>query len=163
MNVILATLMLAAFCGMAYRYGGSQYGQRWVRPMGVMLFTLWWMVVIMPFDWSLVLCAGLLYGSSTTYWSFVNKILPIKDKDSEYWWNYALHGFFIASSILPYIFFSTNWQVFLIRCALCAILIPLWRCILSKYFCNNFKVNKAVSDECGTGVIIMLTMPILLI
>lgn len=123
---ILTVIGLAVLSGVLYRLGG--YGKPFntkVRDFGVPACMIMAMLSLGNFHWSLILCFGAMFGATTTYWDFINKWLPVKDKDTEYWFNWALHGFFIGISMLPYVLFSHQWLSLGLYVALCTVLMTL--------------------------------------
>lgn len=71
---ILGIFILSIMNSIAYRYGGSSSGQRWVRPVGMMICSTLVLIILGYIHWTLILVAGLTYGLSTTYFKFIQKI-----------------------------------------------------------------------------------------
>jgi hypothetical protein len=114
MITILIVVALALIAGLLYRLGG--YGKPYntkVRDFGVPTCMVLAMAVMGHLHWSLILCFGAMFGAMTTYWDWINKWLTVEDKGREYWFNWALTGFFYGISMLPYVIWSGRWSVFL--------------------------------------------------
>lgn len=86
-------------------------------------------------------CFGLLFGSLTTYWDFIN------GKD-----NFWLHGFACGIAFMPFAFHITWWAL-LLRAVVLAVGMGLVS-VLS---------GKDIVEECGRGALIIATLPLILI
>ena len=112
--IIAAVTILALIAGALYRMGG--YGKPFNtkhRDLGVPTCMILAMLAMGNLHWSLILCFGAMFGAMTTYWDWLNKYLPVKDKGKEYWWNWALTGFFYGLSMLPYAIATSSWYQFI--------------------------------------------------
>lgn len=104
--------MLSFICGVFYRMGGSGNFNRAFRIWGCPAFIygalfLWWLPKEL-WMWLLLLPAyGLTGGALSTYWS--------KEGADEKWYNYLLHGFFIALACFPFYWAGISWYSILIR------------------------------------------------
>ena len=65
--------------------------------------------------------------------------------------NYALHGFFIALSMLPYAWAMDIWMGFWVRTAVLTVLMAVW---------SHF-IKEVNLEEGGRGALIILTLKIL--
>lgn len=138
-------MVLAALNGFFYRMGGSGNFPRYFRGLGMVITLIGSMALLGLFHWSLLICAGALYGLSTTYF---------KKKGSDaYYWNWLLVGFAFSISILPFCIFNGHWLGFSIRTVVCTALVTLW---------SQF-IGNAVIEEFGRGFICIATLPLLLI
>lgn len=147
----LIALGIASIIGsIAYRFGGSEHGKRFVRPLVISLLTVGSLWIMCGFHWSLILVMGLTYATCTTYWDFINHWFD--EDESEYWWNWALHGLFIGLSVFPYCIFQGHWLAFGVRSFVCALLITLW----------SELIGNATLEELGRGFIIISTLSIFL-
>ena len=140
----ISTIILAAFCGWCWRFGGSSNGIRWVREAGtgltlILCITLWW-------GWSYwyVLIFGASWIESTYFKS--------KGSDAK-WYNWALCGLLYALIPLPAIIVHGLWVGFAWRTIILVPIITLWR---------TFQGNVQWSES-GVGVWQIITLPILLI
>jgi len=149
---VIVTLALSVLAGVLYRMGGvgKPYNSK-VRDMGVPTVMLAVMAVWGMFHWSLVLCWGMTFGALTTYWDFVNKLLPVADKGKEYWWNWALHGFFVALAMFPLAIAYSAWLEFWIRMGLVSVIVTVW----------SVSFSNVMWEEWGRGFWITVTLPIL--
>lgn len=145
MTKIVATILLSMIAGVSYRMGGSGNFPRWVREVGGVLSMVSLMFVLGMFHWSLVICAGFMYGLMTTYFK--------KKGTDAVWWNWALVGLAFGLSMIPYCIFQGHWLGFGIRCVVCTVLTTLWSQL----------IGKAVLEEFGRGFINIATLPLLLI
>lgn len=150
-------IALAALGGIAYRFGGSANGKRWVREAGQGVCVCGAMAVLGFIHWSLALCFGMTWLEST--------YLKKKGTDAA-WWNWALVGLVFGLIPLPYcIFTNSHWFGFGIRIIVCIGLTVLWQQVLSSIVVKAFHktFGKDVIDECGRGFINIVTLPLLLL
>jgi hypothetical protein len=147
---ILAILSIIG--GVLYRMGGAAGFNTKFRDIGCNLISI---VPLILFggvqtvnEWlSLIGVFGLTFAALTTYRYF----LP---KPKTWTWPYfAMHGFFVAFSALPYAWVTGHWLWFSISCILCAAGVGAW---------SNF-IGNAVVEETGRGVIIVLTRALLVL
>ena len=143
MTLVLVTLVGAVLCGVLYRMGGSDtYGTKW-RDFGVPTVVTPILGAWTQWHWSLALCWLLLFASLTTYF---------KRKGSEArWWNWALVGLAVGLSTFPLALATGEWLPLALRCALLAVLVPVWSCL----------VGNAVVEELGRGFLIGVTLLVL--
>lgn len=132
---IIAVLVLAVIAGITYRMGGSGNYPRWTRLVGASVTMLSAMAILGHLHWSLVLCAGAVYGLWTTYFK--------KKGTDAYWWNWTLVGLAMGIAMIPYAIATGEWAGFLFRCAMCTILVPVW----------SETQGKDVVEEFGRGFI----------
>ena len=142
---IIVTIILSVLAGIAYRFGGSANGKRWVRPFGVALCACLELAMLGYFHWALILCFGAFYGLSTTYFKK-------KDTDAR-WFNWVFVGLALSIAVLPIVIVYGDWLGFLIRTIVCTGLIVLW----------SETNGNAVWEEGGRGIIPIITIPLLLI
>lgn len=147
---IIMTIVLTAASAVLYRMGGSARYDTKYRDIGTSVCTNLGIALWFDWHWSLILCFGIMWGSLTTYWDFINKWLPVQDKDKEYWWNWLLHGFFNALSALPFVFFNGEWEWLWTRCAACAVITMLVSVLSAK----------DVVEENGRGAAPVITIPL---
>jgi len=147
---ILYYLILSALCGLFYRFGGADppfrsWMRDWVCPafaIGILL--LWWHPA--GYAWLLIpLMYGLTGGALSTYWKK-------KGTDANFW-NYFLHGFFIALAMLPYSWATGHWIGFSIRLVVLPTAIAIW----------SAKTSLDVVEESGRGFLIGISLPLLLL
>lgn len=136
---------MSVVSSVAYRCGGSGNYGRWVRPVGLMLSQTMVLVLLGYIHWTLILCAGAIYGLSTSYY---------KRKGSDATAiNWALVGLAFSISVIPIVLVYHNWLGFGIRTLACTVLVTAW----SQWHGN------AVWEECGRGAIPIVTLPLLLL
>lgn len=144
-NKIVLTILLSSISGIFYRMGGSGNYPRWTRQAGLTVIMIVEMFLLGYFKWPLALCAGLLYGLSTTYFKK-------KGTDAQ-WYNWLCVGLAFSISMLPIVIFSGLWIGFIIRTIVCTSLVVIWS-----------QINgNAVKEELGRGFIPTITLPLLLI
>ena len=142
--VKLAILCVLSTLGATfYRMGGSDtYNTKW-RDLGcptVATALLWaWG----GWNWWLILCFGLFFGSLTTYWKK-------KGTDAK-WWNWMLVGLGFSLAYLPYTIATGNWVGFALRTLIVTVGVTIW----------SEKISDAVMEELGRGFIAIVTLPIL--
>jgi hypothetical protein len=144
LSKILGTIVLAGFCGWAWRFGGSSNGIRWVREAVtgfalVSCITLWW-------GWSYwyILIFGASWIESTYF----------KSKGSSaMWWNWMLCGILYALIPLPAVIVHHLWVGFAWRTVVLIPVITLWRTF----------VGDVQWSESGVGVWQIITLPLILI
>lgn len=142
---IFAIIILAIISAVLYRCGGSGNWPRYFRPTGLMLTQTVSLIILGYIHWTLILCAGAIYGLSTTYFKK-------KGTDAK-WWNWALVGIGFSIAILPLVLVYGNWIGFAIRSAVCTFLVIAW----------SEANGNVVWEEGGRGVIPIITLPLLLI
>ncbi len=142
---ILGTLAFSIAAGITYRMGGSGNYPRWTREVGICIAMLLEMILLQQWHWTLILCAGLLYGFSTTYFKK-------KGSDAK-WWNWLLVGIAFSISMIPLVIAHHLWIGFGIRTVICSGLVLLW----------SETNGNAVCEEIGRGYIPIFTLPLLLI
>ncbi len=141
---ILGTIAFAAFCGWAWRFGGSKNGIRWVREAATGL--------------TLILTLTIWYGWSFWYipimaLSFIESTY-FKSKGSDAkWYNWLACGALYALIPLPAVIVKGLWIGFICRSALLIPVITLWR---------TFQGDVDWS-EAGVGVWQIITLPMLMI
>lgn len=142
---VIGTIVLAAFCGWCWRFGGAKKGIRWVREAGtgitlILCLTIWW-------GWSFwyVTIMGLAFAEST-YFRFT-KGQPMR------WYNYMLCGILYAIVPLPAVIVHKLWIGFLWRSVVLIPVITLWRVFQ----------GDVDWSEAGVGVWQIITLPMLLI
>ncbi len=142
---ILGVIVLSLLSGVMYRMGGSGNFPRWVRPTGLGCTMLAGLALLGFFHWTMFLCAGAIYGLSTTYFKK-------KDTDAN-WLNWLFVGIAFSISVLPLVLHYGNYLGFAVRTVICTGLVVLW----------SETQGNAVKEEFGRGVIPIATLPLLLI
>lgn len=148
----LYIVALSFLSGLLYRIGGAHGYHTVYRDMGVSICVCAALALLGYFHWSLVACFGLMWGSLTTYFGFVNPWIS-KPKSTKYWWNWFLVGLAISLAIMPIVIVYDLWTGFFIRTLVCTALITLWSELISN----------VVWEENGRGFITVATLPLLLI
>lgn len=143
--ISVSTVVLSVVCGITYRMGGSGKYPRYLRPIGVVVCSLILLALLGYLHWTLILTAGLLYGSSTTYFK--------KSGTDAKWFNWLFVGLAFSCSILPIVLVYHNWIGFSLRTVTCTALIIIW---------SQLNGN-AVWEEGGRGIIPIITLPLLLV
>ena len=141
---ILGTCVLAAICGILFRFGGSSnIGARWLRQIGVEFTELGGLWLWFGWSWWMVLITGLAWTESTYF----------KSKGTEAkWWNWLLCGLQYSLIPLPLVFLHViHWQGFLVRLAVLTPIITLWRTLQ----------GDVDWSEGGAGAWQILTLPLL--
>lgn len=142
---ITGTIILSIICAVTYRMGGSGNYPRWTRQVGIMICTISELILLGYIHWTLILCAGAIYGLSTTYFK--------KKGTNAKWFNWMFVGMGFSIAILPLVLVYHNWIGFGIRSAVCTLLVVAW----------SEANGNAVWEEGGRGVIPIITLPFLLI
>lgn len=142
---ILGVILFSILSGISYRMGGSGNYPRWVREVGLCSGMLSTMILLGQLHWTLILCAGILYGLATTYFKK-------KGSDAK-WWNWLLVGIAFSISMLPLVIAHHLWLGFTIRTVVCSGLIVFW----------SETNGNVVCEEFGRGVVPIITLPLLLI
>ena len=142
---IASSVVLSIMAGVTYRMGGSGNYPRWIREVGLCVAMITQMIILGQFHWTLILCAGLLYAASTTYFKK-------KGSDAK-WWNWLMVGIAFSISMLPLVVAHHLWIGFIIRTVICSSLIVFW----------SETNGNAVCEEFGRGVIPIATLPLLII
>ena len=122
---IFLTLLASVASAVLYRMGGSGKYNTQVRDIGCSLINTLVLGMWLGWHWPLILTFFINWGTLTTYWDFVNKILPVKDKDKEYWWNWALHGFFNSFAAFPLALWLNLLPWLIVKSLLCALMTML--------------------------------------
>ena len=134
--------ILSIVSGIFYRMGGSSSYRSWYRDWLIPLVVTMYMVITHHWHWSLILCYPLLGFALSSYEYF----LP--DDPKKRWYNWALHGAFIALSLLPWCLYNGHWNYFLNRLVILPVLITAWTLL-----CPSPKW-----DELGRGFFIIATL-----
>ncbi len=125
--------------------GGSGNYPRWTREVGLCVAMILEMIMLGQLHWTLILCAGLLYGFTTTYFK--------KKGTDATWVNWLLVGIAFSFSMLPLTIAHHLWIGFGIRTVICSSLVLFW----------SETNGKVVCEEFGRGYIPIATLPLLLI
>lgn len=131
----------------AYRVGGTKFGTLW-RDIGVPVCMIAVMTLTGHWHWTLILCAGLLYGALTTYNKWVGYLFNRPDKHTVYAESWFVTGLFYGLSMFPYAIATGEWLAFGIRCIVCAVLACLWSSL----------IGRAWLEEFGRGFIVLITL-----
>jgi hypothetical protein len=142
---IFGVVILSIIAGVAYRMGGSGKYPRYVRELAASIALIISMLILGYFHWSIILCAGALYGLETTYFKK-------KGKDAT-WFNWLLVGLAFSIAVLPIVLVYHNWIGFSVRSVICTFLVVYW----------SETNGNVVWEECGRGIIPIATLPLLLI
>lgn len=142
---IIGTISTSILAGVAYRYGGSSKGIRFVREVAAAIALIVVFIIWNHWNWTVILCAGALYGLETTYFKR-------KGTDAK-WWNWLLVGLAFSIAVLPVVVVGHLWIGFAIRTFICTGLVILW----------SETNGNVVWEECGRGIIPILTLPLLFI
>ena len=145
MKIILLTLLASILGAVLYRIGGASGYNTKFRDLGLPTVGIGLLWILGGWNWWLILCFGLYFGSMTTYWKK-------KGTDAK-WWNWLFVGLGYSLAFLPYSIATGHWLGFGIRTFLVTILTSVWS--------NN--IGNPVVEECGRGVITTATLPLLLI
>jgi hypothetical protein len=137
---IIATVLGAIL----YRCGGSGRYPRWFRSAGVSFVGVGLLVILGGWNWWLILCYGLYFGSLTTYW---------KKTVDALWWNWALTGLGYSLAFLPFAIATGHWEGFIARTIIVTAMTAIW----------SESIGNPVVEECGRGAITTLTIPLLII
>lgn len=92
----------------------------------------------------------LTLGSLSTYHKWLNKLFGKTTEDS-WWFNWLAYGLGIGLAILPVTFLGISWYLIVLRAIVLGLAMMVW---------SELNDN-AVWEECGRGVLIILTLPIL--
>ena len=141
--LILATILLAIASAILYRMGGAAgYSKLW-RRLGCMFATALWIFLFLPRApwWLYIIGMGAQYGLASSYYD------EIFGYD-----NHWFHGFMIGVATLVYLSI-VPWWIIMIRAVVCGLTIGAW----SKFNDHD------VTEECGRGALIILTLPMLLL
>lgn len=141
----ILVIIVSAFAGAAYRSGGSGLYPRYFRELGAAIALIISMIILGHWHWTVILCAGALYGLETTYFKK-------KGTDAK-WWNWMCVGIAFSIAVLPLVIAQHLWIGFWIRTVVCTGLTVLW--------CETN--GNVVWEEGGRGVIPIITLPLLLI
>ena len=147
MNDVLIVVAISVLSGILYRMGGSGRYNTKARDIGCAVCNAISLGLLCGWHWSLIPCTLMAFGAYTTYWDFVNKWFNVKDPDSEYWWNWALHGFFLSLAYLWFLLLTNYLPGFIIRTLLTTVGVALWSQL----------IGKDVWEERGRGFIINIT------
>lgn len=154
---ILSVILLSIITGVFYRMGGSGNYPRYFRELSACVTMILAMVILGHIHWTLIPCAGLLYGLETTYFKS-------KNSDAK-WWNWLLVGIAFSIAMLPLVIAQHLWIGFGIRTVFCTGMVVLWQEFLSQQVVNicHKTLNKDITDEFGRGFLVIITLPFLLI
>lgn len=141
---VVATIALSALGGILYRMGGSDHFNTKTRDLGVPAVGIGLLWILGGWNWWLILCFGLYFGSMTTYW---------KNKPDAVWWNWLLVGLGFSLAFVPYAIATGHWMGFWLRLVLLPVSIMLW----------SEKNGNAVWEEFGRGFATTSSIPLLLI
>lgn len=139
--------ILSAGCGYLYRMGGDKKFNTLYRDLGspaIMILSLILLhgVHSLKEAGSLLLSFLISWGSISTYRYFLKK------PENYTWPYYALHGFFVALSILPWAIVTGEWKFLIARAVICGALVSAWSGI----------IRWDVLEEVGRGFIMNITM-----
>ncbi len=143
---IVIVLVLSLICGILYRLGGWEKGNRLFRILGCPFITLVAVWALLGFNlaywWAYLLTFGASVGAISAYWG-------LDEKKYGYW----AHGLGLALALLPIAYISGHWWGFAIRSVVLIAGITLW----SEYTSIDW------IEERGRGVLIVLTLLFFLI
>lgn len=142
----LITLVCSIAGFILYRMGGAAGYNTKFRDLGiptVAIGLLWYLTG--QFTFWYILCFGLLFGAHTTYWK--------KKGADALWYNWILTGLGYSLAFLPYSLYARHFVGFCLRTIIVTIGVMVW----------SIKVDNAVYEEGGRGVIEIITIPLLLI
>lgn len=142
---ILGTIVIAAACGWAWRFGGSAHGIRWVREFGTGVAYIACMTLWFSWSWWVILLMGLSFAESTYF----------KAKGSEAkWYNWLLCGILYSLVPIPLVICHVvPLEGFILRFLVLTPIITLWR---------TFQGNVQWSES-GVGVWQIITIPLMMI
>lgn len=158
---LLWTILFSVASSVLYRCGGSDKRNKWydfmlntkARDVGCALCVVGLLSVAGFWQWSLVLCFGLMWGALSSYHKYVGYLFNRPDKSTVYWESWLMTGFCYGLAMLPYAIQTGSYLGFGIRCALLAAFVCLW--------CTVIKHD--VISELGRGFAIVATLPLLFI
>jgi hypothetical protein len=139
---ILFSLVIGILSGVFYRMGGSdRYNKNW-RDLGLPFLMLTY-VVLVNWNWWIILSFFLMFGALTTYWKK-------KGTDATFL-NYWLHGLGISLAVAPYSLVTGHLSHFVARIIVLPLLMAFWSII----------EDNAVREEFGRGFLIGFTFLLL--
>ena len=142
---IILLLLISTTCGILYRLGGWEKGNRLFRILGCPLMTilaLWGLLGLnAAYWWGYLAIFGMSAGAVSAYWG-----------QDEKKWGYWAHGLGLSLALLP-IVFTGHWLGFLIRGLGLTAGITLW---------SEF-TKWDVLEEWGRGFLIAATLILLCI
>lgn len=143
---ILGTIILAAMCGVLFRFGGSaNIGARWLRQFGVEFTELGGLWLWFGWSWWLIPTTALAWTESTYF--------KAKGKSAT-WVNWLLCGIQYALIPLPLVFIGLiSWQGLVDRSIILIPIITFWR---------TFQGDVDWSEG-GVGAWQILTLPLLIL
>lgn len=113
----LVILPLAVASGVLWRMGGADGYNKLYRRLGCTICCLAYPAYAFGLVWPLAGLIGLVLWGSISYFGWINNLLPIKEKDSEYWWNFFAENLTLQSGALFYVC-SVNHIIFAVIAAL---------------------------------------------
>ena len=140
----LAVIVATIICSTCYRLGGASGFNTKYRDVGCSIITCLLAGYLISWNWTLILCFGLLWGALSTYWK--------RTADSK-WYNWLFTGTFYSVAMLPYVIAECLWVGFISRTIILGALTMIWSELIS----ND------VQEELGRGAFIILTLPLLMI
>ena len=145
---ILILIGLSLLAGFLYRAGGADWGNTKWRDLGVPIVMIYAMSLLRGWDWSLIPCAFLLFGSLTTYnkWASRSKTDVLAP-------SWAVTGAFYGLSMLPYAFFTGHWWMMGARTVILALFVCGW----------SEAIDDVKWEDGGRGFSIIATLPLFLI
>ncbi len=146
MNEFWLILGLSLICGVLYRLGGWEKGNRLFRIVGCPLLTLIATITLVGFNlsywWAYLLTFALSAGAVSAYWGL-----------DEQKWGYWAHGLGLSLALLPIAYVTQHWLGFSLRCLVLTALITLW---------SEF-TGWDILEEGGRGFLIIATLPLLIL
>lgn len=137
---------LSSVCGLLYRLGGWDKGNRLFRILGCPLITLAYLIILSGLNlalwWAYLLVFGLTAGAISAYWGL-----------DEQKWGYWAHGLGLSLAMLPFAYATGHWIGFIIRSFILTAGITIW---------SEFTSIDTI-EEGGRGFLITATLPLLLI
>lgn len=153
---MILLISLTILAGIFYRLGGMGFDgwmkfrflPQWVfdskaRDVGVPLCMMAYMAN--HWHWVLIFCFGLMWGAQTTYFK--------KRGTDARWYNWIFVGLAFSMALLPYSIAVGNLPGFLLRSIVVIVSVPLW----------SVAIGKDWLEECGRGMIQIMTLPLLFI
>ena len=141
-------IVMTIIGAIAYRIGGSSLhisNITKIRDAGLPSCMLIYMALAHHWNWWLLLCFGLMWGSQTSYFKFGQ--LDVK------WWNWIICGLAFSFCMLPYSWATSQWLGFGLRTLVVTSFTVGW--------CEF--VGNDVAEELGRGFIQIVTLPLLFI